>query len=318
MLVKIENILNNVKKVAISGHVRPDGDCVGSCLGLYNYICDNFKDTECVVFLENSGNGLSYIKGFDNIKNSFDEEEIDTFDLFISLDTSDINRVGILSDVYKKKTNTVCIDHHISNTGFAGTNYIEPHMSSCAEVIFNMFDNDKISKETAEAIYTGIIHDTGVFKYEATSEATMIAAGKLISKGIDKTKIIDEGFYSKSYRQNQILGRALLESILVLDGKCIFSTISKTNMDFYGVEPYELGGIVEQLRLTEGVECAIFIYETKHLEYKVSLRSKNYVDVNEVAAYFGGGGHIRAAGCVMQGTAYDVINNIIRQVEKQI
>lgn len=318
MFVKIENILNNVKKVAISGHVRPDGDCVGSCLGLYNYICDNFKDTECVVFLENAGNGLAYIKGFDNIKNSFDEEEIDTFDLFISLDTSDINRVGILSDVYKKKTNTVCIDHHISNTGFAGINYIEPHMSSCAEVIFNMFDNDKISKETAEALYTGIVHDTGVFKYEATSEATMIAAGKLISKRIDKTRIIDEGFYSKSYRQNQILGRALLESILVLDGKCIFSTISKANMDFYGVEPYELGGIVEQLRLTEGVECAVFIYETKHLEYKVSLRSKDYVDVNEVAAYFGGGGHIHAAGCVMQGTTYDVINNIIRQVEKQI
>jgi len=315
MIVKINDILGTAKKVAITGHIRPDGDCVGSCLGLYNYIIDNYPDVEAQVFLENASDGFSYIRGFDTIKCQVTDEE---YDLYIALDTSDVERVGVLSEAYKANNNTVSIDHHISNSKFAARNYVEGHMSSCAEVLYNMFDADKISKETAEALYTGIVHDTGVFKYEATSEATMTAAGKLISKGIDKMKIIDSGFYAKTYRQNQILGRALLESVMMLDGKCIYSVISQANMKFYGVETYELDGIVEQLRLTKGVECAVFLYETAPLTYKVSLRSKNYVDVNAVAGYFGGGGHVRAAGCTLSGTVHDVVNNIVREIEKQI
>ncbi len=315
MIVKIDELLQNVKKLAISGHVRPDGDCVGSCLGLYNYVTDNYSDIDVHVFMEDCGQSFSYIRGFDKVEKEITDKD---FDLFISLDTSDAERIGIVKDIYTSSENTVCIDHHISNKGFAKRNYIEADMSSCSEVLYNMLDDSKISKEAAEALYTGIIHDTGVFKYESTSEDTMKAAGRLMSKGIDKTKIIDEGFYSKSYNQNQILGRALLESILILNGKCIFSVITKANMDFYDVKPHELGGIVEQLRLTEGVECAIFLYETAHMEYKVSLRSKNYVDVNQVASYFAGGGHIRAAGCTMRGTTHDVINNIVREIEKQI
>lgn len=315
MTKKISEVLEGAKKVAISGHIRPDGDCIGSCLGLYNYICDNFKDIEATVFLENTGSGFEYLNGYESIKH---EPTEDIYDLYISLDTSAIDRVGVIGQWYNHEHKTVCIDHHISNLGICKENYIEGGKSSCCEVLYDMFEMDKISKNTAEALYTGIVHDTGVFKYSSTTEATMVAAGRLMSKGIDQQRIIDNGFYAKSYKQNQILGRALLESILVLDGKCIFSAISKANMDFYGVESHELGGIVEQLRLTEGVECAIFIYEIAPLQYKVSLRSKEYIDVNEVAGYFGGGGHIRAAGCTMQGTTYDVINNIIRQIEKQL
>jgi len=315
MITKIDNLLHNVNKVAISGHVRPDGDCVGSCLGLYNYITDNYKDIEVRVFMEKTSQVFSYIRGFDKVENEIPTDE---FDLFISLDTSDVERIGVIKNIYTESENTVCIDHHISNKGFATRNYIEGEMSSCCEVLYNMLDKEKISKETAEALYTGIIHDTGVFKYSSTTEETMKAAGFLVGKGIDKTKIIDDGFYAKTYNQNQIMGRALLESILILDGKCIFSVVTKDNMEFYGVEPHELGGIVEQLRLTEGVECAIFLYETSHMEYKVSLRSKDYVDVNAVASYFSGGGHIRAAGCTMRGTVHDVVNNIVREIEKQI
>ena len=181
-----------------------------------------------------------------------------------------------------------------------------------------MLDEDKISRDTATALYTGIIHDSGVFKYESTTEHTMNIAGKLMSLGVDFPAIIDEGFYEKTYVQNQILGRALLESILLLDGKCIFSAVNKQEMEFYGVTPSEMGGVVEQLRLTAGVECAIFMYETAHMEYKVSLRSKKYVDCNAVAGYFGGGGHIRAAGCTLRGTVHDVVNNILIHIEKQL
>ena len=176
----------------------------------------------------------------------------------------------------------------------------------------------KISKNTAEAIYTGIVHDTGVFKYSSTTEHTMIIAGKLLGRGLDSQKIIDQGFYEKSYIQNQILGRALLESMIVLNGQCILSYLTKKDLDFYGVMSQEMGGIVEQLRLTSGVECAIFLYEINSMEFKISLRSKTCVNVNEVAEYFGGGGHKRAAGCTIKGDVHDAINNILLRIDKQI
>ena len=118
--------------------------------------------------------------------------------------------------------------------------------------------------------------------------------------------------------QNQILGRALMESILFLHGKCIFSAIRMKDMDFYNVTAADLEGIVDQLRVTEGVECAIFLHEVENHVYKVSMRSNQYVDVSKVAAFFGGGGHIRAAGCTMSGSMYDVVNNLSSHIEKQI
>ncbi len=303
-----------VNSIAIAGHVRPDGDCVGSCMGLYNYIKDNYPDKSVSVYMEDTGDGFAYISRMDEVKH---EEEKDIPELLILLDVSDVARIGVISDMFKNSNNTICIDHHISNTGIAMENVIEPKASSASEVLYKLLDEEKVSKAVAEALYTGIIHDSGVFKYASTSAETMNIAGKLMSKGIDFQSIIDDGFYAKSYLQNQILGRALLESVVFFDGKCIFSVVSKKDMEFYGVTSKDLSGIVEQLRLTEGVECAIFLYETENLTYKVSLRSKKYLDVNKIAGYFGGGGHVRAAGCTMEGTAHDVINNIAKRIDQE-
>ena len=128
-------------------------------------------------------------------------------------------------------------------------------------------------------------------------------AAKLISYGFDFSRLIEETFYEKTYLQTQILGRALLESILFMDGKCVVSVIDRKTMDFYGASPQDLEGIVSQLRSIKGVECAIFMYETGVLEYKVSMRSGGLVNVSQIASYFGGGGHVRAAGCTMNAPA---------------
>ena len=141
---------------------------------------------------------------------------------------------------------------------------------------------------------------------------------KLLEKGVDAPKLIQDTYYEKSYAQNQILGRALLESIVFMDGKCIASYITKKTMDFYGVKPKDLDGIVSQMRVTKGVEVAIFMYETDASVYKVSLRSKEKVDVSRIAAYFGGGGHAKAAGFSMAGTPHDVLNNLAGQMEAQL
>ena len=313
--VKLADFLVGVKKLGIAGHVWPDGDCVGSCMGLYLYITENYPDIETHVYMEEPKGRFDYIKAMDKVE----ETVVDTdFDLFIVIDLSNAERIGVAGEEYVKAKKTLCIDHHVSNTKFGMVNHVIPTASSSCEVLYDMLEEEKISEAAATAIYTGIVHDSGVFKYENTSEHTMNIAGKLMSKGVNFPAVIDEGFYEKSYVQNQILGRALLESILLLKGKCIYSAISQSEMKFYGVTQKEMGGIVEQLRLTAGVDVAIFMYEISPMEYKVSLRSKKYVDCNVVAGYFGGGGHVRAAGCILKGTKHDVVNNLLEHIEQQL
>lgn len=312
----IEEYLKGVKKVGMAGHIRPDGDCVGSCLGLYTYIKRNFKDIQVDLYLEPIPEKFEFLKYSEEIKNEFSKEI--QYDLFISLDSSELDRLGMFIPYFEKAKKTLCIDHHISNSKFADENIVYPTYSSASEVVYTILDEEKIDYDIACALYLGIVHDSGVFKYSNTSAQTMCIAGKLMEMGIPFTSIIDDTFYSKTYIQNQILGRALSESVVFYEGKCIFSIIRKNIMDFYGIDSKDLDGIVEQLRITKGVECAIFLYEVSELEYKVSLRSKELLDVSVIATHFGGGGHIRAAGFNMKGTPHDVINNISEQISLQL
>ncbi|OKZ92959.1 MAG: DHH family phosphoesterase [Eubacterium sp. 36_13] len=310
----LSDILKDVKSVGITGHIRPDGDCTGSVLALYNYIVENMPETDVDLYLEQPGSEFYYLKNIDKIKNTAEDKK---YDVFFVLDCSSLDRIEPFISCFNNASKTVCIDHHVSNTGFTDLSKIEPQASSACEVLYGTMDADKISRNVAECIYTGIIHDTGVFKYSCTSKKTMEIAGEMMEKGIDYSDIIDNTFYKKTYVQNQILGRALLESVLFYDGKCIFTTVTMDEMEFYGVTGRELGGIVEQLRLTDGVEVAIFLYQTGEEEYKVSLRSKKKIDVAAIATQFGGGGHVRAAGYTAKGSVYQIINSIGELIEKQ-
>ena len=310
----LSDILKDVKSVGITGHIRPDGDCAGSVLALYNYIVENMPETDVDLYLEQPGSEFYYLKNIDKIKNTPEDKK---YDVFFVLDCSSLDRIEPFISCFNNASKTVCIDHHVSNTGFTDLSKIEPQASSACEVLYGTMDADKISRNVAECIYTGIIHDTGVFKYSCTSKKTMEIAGEMMEKGIDYSDIIDNTFYKKTYVQNQILGRALLESVLFYDGKCIFTTVTMDEMEFYGVTGRELGGIVEQLRLTDGVEVAIFLYQTGEEEYKVSLRSKKKIDVAAIATQFGGGGHVRAAGYTAKGSVYQIINSIGELIEKQ-
>ena len=250
---KLMELAEAAGNIAIVGHVRPDGDCVGSCLAVCNYITEQYPEKTVDVYLETPPAKFSYLKQFERICS--DPDTGNQYDLCICLDSGDRER---------------------------------------------------------------LLHDTNVFKNSNTTQRTMHVAGAMMAKGINFSRIIDESFYRKTYVQNQIMGRAVLESVLFLEGKCIFSVVRKQDMDFYGVEASDLDGIVDQLRITEGVEVAIFLYETENHVYKVSMRSNNLVNVSQVAAYFGGGGHVRAAGCTMSGSVHDVINNPSAQIDKQI
>jgi len=314
---KIMEECKDAKRIAISGHIRPDGDCVGSCMGMYLYLKKELPQADIAVYLEKPADIFSCIAETDKILDAKETVSEEPYDVFIALDCSS-DRLGDAQKIFEKAKKTINIDHHISNKGCGDVNYIVPDASSASELVYDVIDTTKMDEEIAKALYIGIIHDTGVFQYSNTAPKTLQIAAELIKFGFDFPKLIEETFYEKTYVQNQILGRAILESILFMDGKCIVSVINKKLMDFYGVTGKDLDGIINQLRNTKGVECAIFLYELETLTYKVSMRSGGEVDVAKVAQFFGGGGHVRAAGCTMTGTQHDIINNLSAQIALQI
>lgn len=312
----LDSILVGKKLVAIAGHVRPDGDCVGSCLSVYNYIRTYYSDIETYVFLEQIPTVFNFLNGASEIIHEYTMNK--EFDLFIALDCGDIGRLGEAAKYFENAKDTACIDHHVSNQSFANHNYIVPDASSTCELVYELVEPDKITKEIAECLYTGMVHDTGVFQYSCTSAKTMNIGGILMEKGIDYPKIVDDTFYTKTYNQNRILGKALLDSKLYLDGQVILSVISVEDMNKYDVLPKHLDGIVNQLRVTKGVKVAVFMYENADGSYKVSTRVNGDFNVAELAMHFGGGGHVKAAGFTMDGELNLIIRDIIDEIQKRL
>ena len=309
--------IGNAKSVAIAGHIRPDGDCISSTLALRGYLKNARPGTKITVFTQdNPPTIFSYLEGYDEMNLTYSPKE--KYDVFVALDVSSLDRLGDSLWFFENAGKTICVDHHETNPGLADVNEIRPKASSTCEVLFDLFEKEYMDDKVAECLFTGIVHDSGVFQYSNMSRKSFNTVGELVEYEFDGPKIIQDTFYEKSYIQNQILGRALLESILFMDGKCIVSMVDRKMMDFYNVLPKHLEGIVNQLKNTRGVEVAIFMYEMGTQRFKVSMRSNGLVNVAKVAAVFGGGGHERAAGVEMNGTYYDVINALSREIEKQM
>ena len=304
------------EKIGISAHIRPDGDAVGSSMALYLYLKKMLPDAEVRLFLETPPDNLKHLRYLEEIDSDYIYSGI--FDVFFALDTTP-DRLGKAETFFRNAKKKINIDHHISNqSGSGDLNVVLSDASSTAEVLYGLMKKENLDEDIAMALYTGIIHDCGVFQYSNTSPETMRIGAELIGFGFPFSKIIEESFYQKTYLQNQILGRALMESICFFDDRCIVSCIDQKIMHLYQAKPSDLDGIVNQLRNCKGVDCAVFIYETETLEYKISMRSNEYVDVAKVASFFGGGGHIRAAGCTLRGTIKDVIKHLSSQIALQL
>ena len=303
------------KSIAISGHVRPDGDCIGSCMAMALYLRKTMPEAEVNVYLDKPADIYDCIKEIDTVRTQADEK---TYDVFICVDCEP-KRMAFGQEMYEKAVKKINIDHHVSNVpGCGDVNYVYPDTGSAAELVYEVLDHDKLDADIALPIYIGIIHDTGVLQYSNVRPATLITVSELIKYGIDFPNVITKTFYEKTYVQEQIMGRALLESIMFMDGRCVVSMVDKKTMDFYNATTADLEGIVNQLRNIRGVDCAIFMYEISTCEYKVSLRTSEAIDAAAVTMVFGGGGHSRAAGVTMQGTYHDVVNNLSREIAKQI
>lgn len=315
-MLDIERELKEAVSIGVAGHIRPDGDCVGSATAVYGYLKKMFPKKTIDLYLESFNPSFSFLDGAKEARQNIEPEA--AYDAFVVVDCADEARIGVARDAFWKAEKKIVIDHHVSNNGYGDISFVDSNASSACEMVFRLIGPEGIDKQIAESLYLGMIHDTGIFQYSNTSKATLKAAAVLVSMGIDTARIIDETFYQKTYEQNMLLGRVLLASQLFLDGRCILSAVSHEEMETYDVLPKDFEGVVSQLRITKGVEIAVLMYEIEPGNYKVSFRSNKGADVNKIASVFGGGGHVKAAGCNIAGPQWEAIARIVREVEKEL
>ena len=324
-----EILTTDLRSVAIAGHVNPDGDCVGSCMALALYIRKVYPAVDVTVYLEEPRQALRFLvdgrvyvrfEGGESgsTADGDGEDSTNTPYLFILLDVSSRERIGVVGDLFDKTERTACIDHHLTNGGIAKVNHVCPEIGSCCEVLYELLDKDQIDPEIAEALYTGIVHDTGVFQYSNTRPETLRIAADLMEYGVDFSRIIYESFNARSFPEARFLGHCLEKSLLFEGGRIIACAVTADEMRSFGVARRDVGEVVTQLRLTAETDAAVFAYETEPGVYKVSFRSGKKMDVSPAAERLGGGGHEKAAGCTVKGTRESVIKTAVAELSKDM
>ena len=317
----IDEFLSEAKTVAIFGHVRPDGDCVGSTTAIFNYIQDNIPEIRADLFLEKFPESYKILRGASEAREAWTTESNggEPYDLVFLMDTPSFERVGANgAECLRSAKKTINVDHHISNPLNLGTaNLVEPEASSACEVLYVNLDKAKVSQETANSLYLGIVHDTGAFKFSSTGKRTMQVVGDLIEKGIDFAKIVNETYYTRTYKQTLVTGFVMQNCKLGLGGKVVYAHITPEDMARFDVSPVELSNVIDTIREVGGTEVALFLYPVNG-KYKISLRSNYVVDVNAIARVFGGGGHTRAAGGDTCEAPEIAIEKILGLIEKQL
>ena len=290
----LDDYLENAETVALVGHVNPDGDCLGSVFAAYRYLVENHPDLKITAFVSFVPEYLSFLAS--DVPFDPSDGTGERFDLAIALDSSAPDRIGAGKTAFQNALRTVVIDHHETNPMFGDENYVVPTAASASEVLFSLMDHGRISLSTAEKLYTGIVQDSGVFRYSCTSKETLIAAAELIQMGVDFSKIIEDSVINQPYREMQLMGEVLEKSILFPDDRFIYGYAPASLQEKYGLSSRNLGNVVVELNAVKEANVALFMYQYEDGTWKASLRAKCDVNVAEIAKAFGGGGHLRASG----------------------
>lgn len=303
--------LDNIKKeiaksksIVILTHEVPDGDAIGSSLAMYLGLKQLGKEPDVVI--PKYSKTFSTLPGIDKVKK---EGKKEAYDLAISLDCGDIKRLDGFANYFEDANTRISIDHHEVNTMFGDYNYVDPTAPACCQILVNVLKalNIKITKEIGTCLLTGIITDTGGFKYSGVSAETFEFAAELLNDGVNVSEIYRNVLQTISVEKFNLRKIAMNRIELLEGGKIAFTYITSEDEKETGSEDHD--GIVEIGRDIEGVEISIFLRETEKDNYKLSLRSNDYANVADISLLFNGGGHIRAAG----GT----INNMPLQKAKE-
>ncbi len=324
-ILAIQELLATSKKIAIIPHRSPDGDAMGSTLGLYHFLLKlNHQAVviapnefpEFLAWLPSSETVLVYENDRVNCTKILNEAE-----LVFTLDFNALHRTGEMEQVLSKlSAPMIMIDHHQLPDSYATFTYSDTSFGSTCEMIYNFISslNQKalIDKTIASCLYTGILTDSGGFKFPKTTGTTHRIVAEFIDLGVENTEIPNLLFDNNSYERLQLLGRALQNMKVLFDKKTSYISLSQKELDEFNYVKGDTEGIVNYGLTIKGIVfAAIFIEHKDENIIKISFRSQGDFDVNQFARdHFSGGGHINAAG----GKSYDSLANTIRKFEQII
>ena len=314
VLESIKDKIESSNSILIITHLNPDGDAMGSSLGLLSALKKIEKSATLYMPVPNKS--FSFLPGYNEIVT----EGIDAkqYDLCISLDASDLERLGPGREYFETIEDTIVIDHHITNQSYGDINYLNAVASSNCEnlIVVLAAMGIAINKEIAESLYTGILTDTGAFRYNAQPETYEFVA-MLLETGVETNKIYRRLFDLTTLNKSKLLARALERMELYEDGKVAFTYIDENDMVELSLDQNDTEGIVNYGRNIDGTEVSILIKEQDN-KYKISLRANEYVDVSIVASKFAGGGHVRAAGFESVMTIEQIKIALLEELRKQL
>lgn len=321
-LKELSKIILESNKIGLTFHTSPDGDAIGSTLGLLNGLKEIGKEVY-IISREVIPDNLSFLP-LGNEINGETSEPIQGTDLVIVLDCGNFER--ICADLEGYEGAIMNIDHHISNDNYGKYNFVDPEAAATAEIVYLLlkefqfeFDGkSEILERIGSCLYTSLVTDTGGFRHSNVTKRTFDIAGELIGSGVKNDKIHNELFGNKPFNKVKLIGEALNNLRLEIGNKVSFIALSKETLESFGMSGVDTSDIINMALNIEGVEVAVV---TKEVEdgVKASLRSKNDVDVRKIAEVFGGGGHIKASGLKIQGISFEEANNaLIKEIEKEI
>ena len=310
--------INESSEIAITFHMSPDGDSIGSALALQEGLIKLGKNA-FIMCKERVPYNLNFLPHSENIDgNTF--EVLPSTDMVIVLDCGDFKRINANINLNERKYLLVNMDHHLSNEMYGDLNYVDTNSSAMAEIVYQMLNilGVTINKSIAECLYTSIITDTGSFRYSSTTSVTHAIAGHLINTGIDFSEIHRKAFDDKQFNRVKFIGKAIENMKLVSDKICVFQ-ITEDNFSELDIEPSVNTSDIISIGLEiDSVEVAVLFKEATD-NVKVSLRSRSYIDVRKIAEKFGGGGHTKASGLVIKNVSLEQAKKmVLKEIEEEL
>ena len=315
--MKLKNYLNKYPKIIVASHILPDGDAMGSILGFGRAL--SLGGYNVIMYLKDKPVRLfSFFP--DYLKISSDHNLFNDDILLIALDTAEPERLGeeAKSFVVKNPERVINIDHHISNTRFGLENIVISEAAATCEILPEIHEQLNLPWDNwiAAAYYAGLTLDTGSFQYSNTTAKSFETAAFLSRKGFDLTYINEKIFMEKPKDSVLLFREALNTLTFEADGKIAWVKFTREQVERYSEGEEVISSIASYLRGIAGVEVSILFRETKDGSIKVGLRSKE-MDVNEIAAVFGGGGHKKASGCSLKMSLDEAVAEVLKEVKKR-
>lgn len=314
----IEEMLKKIKEagtIAIFTHKTPDGDALGSSTGLKLMLKKLGKEAD--ILLEECPSKFMYLPNIANVV--LEKETSKIYDLAIAVDCADVRRLQRNED-YARCKEKMIIDHHQLIDTEADVYYVKSDYPACCEVLFELCGEFgiELDKDIGTCLITGLITDTGGFRHRGINPNTFKYAAKCLEKGVDITSVYNRILHSRSMINYQMSRRTAERITFLADDRIAFTYTTKQDIDELEPKSGDFEGLVEVGLKVEGVEVSVYIKEREEGGVKVSLRAKDYVNVSEICNIFGGGGHIKAAGVMMEGTIEEVKSKIISEIEKRL